>query len=257
MSTNMSGNEVVVLLEGVSPAHLINQMKNQEYDLTKLQKEFKRHCPDYLDDLTDEHKSEAIKFCSKIINTVGPESKKAKKTGGKTWKFFFKNTAITSCVFVSTSKYENVEVKNGKNYMAITTEEAGLLAMDTFSKWVHTAYAKDKTILMTPLARARFREDDIAEFAERYNVSVPDLLVKINQSCQPGGQYLMYSDVNIAIMATVAATKNFKNKRLSKNIVTKLTKQYIERRQMPVREKLEIVAFYAVPGITTEFSDDE
>jgi hypothetical protein len=63
--------------------------------MDELKRQFKKHCPDYMDPLQINKALKAVEFCSKVIYEVGPESRKVKKgTGDKVWKFVFTQRQI-------------------------------------------------------------------------------------------------------------------------------------------------------------------
>jgi hypothetical protein len=50
--------------------------------MDELKRQFKKHCPDYMDPLQINKGLKAVEFCSEVIYEVGPESRKVKKRTG-------------------------------------------------------------------------------------------------------------------------------------------------------------------------------
>lgn len=245
---------------GITASDFIKHHGGQALDLPELQKQFKSHCPDYMEEIGNAP-SKALSFCSKIIYEIGPESRKVKKgTGDKTWKFVFVNKNINHAVFISTYKEDSNEftTTHKPTHMTITLKQAALIAHETFARVVTTALLADgRQILLTPLAGACFSRDDVPLLANDLGESIPDVLNKINQSTQSGGQLLKYGDVDFAICASISATRNLKDESVKKSIVTKTVKQFISCKKIPNKERIAIIARYATGGIPAEYSYDE
>lgn len=247
-------------ITGITAADFIKHHGGQAIDLPELQKQFKLHCPDYMEEIGNAA-SKALSFCSKIIYEIGPESRKVKKgTGDKTWKFVFVNHGVNHAVFVSTYKEDSNEFKvvHNPTHMTLTLKQAALIAHETFARVVTAALIADgKQILLTPLAGACFSRDDVPLLANELGESIPDILNKINQSTQSGGQLLKHGDVDFAICASISATRNLKDENVKKSIVTKTVKQYIACKKVPNKDRISIIAKYATGGIPAEFAYDE
>lgn len=237
-----------------------------DFDFDDIQKEFEKHCTDYAKDLEPKVASKAVHFCSVVLFEIGPESRKVKKgTGDKTWKLFFPvaneaGVVTKHVVHISTFKGEGAVYKasNTGTGMLLTLKMAGLLAQVVFSKIVRLAYSSAESVkLMTPLAGACFSKDDILEFASAFDMSAVDILVAISQSTQTGGHYLPNSDVNIAVICAVSATRGLKDVNLQKSIVVKTLKQYIAKGRKPDIEKMNVVARFATGGVPLKFSYEE
>lgn len=250
-------------ITGISPDDFITKHSGLDFDVTKLRTEFKKHCDDYMTDLALEQRSKAVEFCSKIIYEIGPESRKVKKgTGDKVWKFIFNVKVGTidekHTVFVATYKQENAQfISDDKpKSMILTLKQSGLIALETFSRLVKLGYQKQMK-LMTPLAGACFSKDDLTNMAQELKMLEPNLLIAINQSTQGGGQYLAFSDIDIAVCASIAATRNVKEESLKKGIVVKVLKQYMNKGKTPNKERMMIISRYATGGVPTEFAYEE
>lgn len=247
-------------ISGITASDFIKHHGGQAIDLPELQKQFKLHCPDYMEEIGDAP-SKALSFCSKIIYEIEPESRKVKKgTGDKTWMFVFVNKNINHAVYVSTSKEDSNDFKatHKPTHMILTLKQAALLAHETFARVVTAALLIDgKQVLLTPLAGACFSRDDVPLLAGDLGESIPDVLNKINQSTQSGGQLLKHGDVDFAICASISATRNLKDENMKKSIVTKTVKQYISCKKVPNKERISIIAKYATGGIPAEYGYDE
>lgn len=254
------------VMAGITPQDFINTHTGLDFDLNVLQSEFKKHCVDYKQGLEMDKKSLAVEFCSKVIYEIGPESRKVKKgTGDKVWKFIFNKkisdkdaTYEKHTVFIATYKQENAQYKpdNQPKSMILTLKQSGLIAMETFSRLIKLAFTQNMKLL-TPLAGACFSKDDLPKLSSDLGISEVDLLISINQSTQGGGQYLMYSDVDIAVCSSIAATRNVKEEVLKKGIVVKVLKQYMGKGKTPSKDRMLIIARYATGGVPTEFAYEE
>lgn len=254
-------------ITGLTPDNFIKTHSGLDFDIQALRAEFRKHCTDYMLDLVLDKPSYSVEFCSKIIYEIGPESRKVRKgTGDKLWKFIFDvqnvvgatTTSTKHTVFVATYKQDNAvyEPDNKEKSMILTLKQAGLIALETFSRLIKIAYSQNMK-LMTPLAGACFSKDDTHKFAEEMNMTEIDLLIAINQSTQGGGQYLLKSNINIAVCAAIAATRNVKEDTLKKNIVVKVLKQYMNKGMSPDKKQLSIICRYATGGVPQEFAYEE
>lgn len=250
-------------ITGITPQNFIDKHSGLDFDINSLRSEFKKHCDDYMTDLALDRKSKAVEFCSKIIYEIEPESRKVKKgTGDKIWKFIFnkkvQNADEKHKVFVATYKQENAQYtpENREKSMILTLKQSGLIALETFSRLVKLGYNKNMK-LMTPLAGACFAKDDLTEMAKDLKMIESDLLIAINQSTQGSGQYLAFSDIDIAVCASIATTRNVKEENLKKGIVVKVLKQYVNKGKTPNKDRMMIIYKYATGGVPTEFAYKE
>lgn len=157
---------------GVTAKEFLEKHTGMDFKLIELRRIFKTHCDDYMNELQEDVKSKAVKFCSKVIYEVGPESRKVKKrTGDKVWKFIFKSSDVNHYVFIATYKQENAEFKpeNTPNTMILSLKQEALLVHETLVRLVQYGFRKDK-ILMTPLAGACFCKEDLGILAEELGV---------------------------------------------------------------------------------------
>lgn len=245
-------------LVGITSKEFMDKHTGMDFNLTELRRAFKLHCDDYMEDLVDDVKSKAVEFCSKVIYEVGPESRKVRKgTGDKVWKFVFtRNDDQTKhFVFIATYKQENAEFKpeSNLNTMVLSLKQAALLVHETLARLVVFGMSQSK-ILLTPLAGACFCKEDLPKLAESLEVPLVNLLISINQSTQGGGHYLSHSDIDIAICAAHAATRNVKDENLKKNIVVKLIKQYMTQGMQPNKDRIKLISRYATGGVPVEYS---
>lgn len=162
-------------------------------------------------------------------------------------------------VFVATFKNDSGDVSNEveKNYMTLTLKQAGLLAINTFTKLTELCYRANGTLLLTPLSGACFSREDIPRIAADLAIGVDAVLILVNASSQGGGQYLPQSDASFALVGALSATRNLKDANLRKNIVTKVIRQYITQGKKPKRELVFALSKYATGGVPTEFSFEE
>lgn len=105
---------------GITPSQFMMEHGGDLFDYELLKKNFKLICRDFDQDLTMDEKSRAVQFCSKMIYTVGPESRSVKqKIGDKTWIFKFpyeeSDNLIVKVAFVCTFKNEGAKYDLGLN----------------------------------------------------------------------------------------------------------------------------------------------
>lgn len=84
------------------------------FDFEQFKAGLKQICTDFGEDLSMDEKSRSVQFCSKMIYTVGPESRSVKqKMGDKTWVFKFPYTEegklVVKAAFVCTFKDEGAK----------------------------------------------------------------------------------------------------------------------------------------------------
>lgn len=124
-------------IAGVTPEDFVKKHAAEQFDYVQLQDEFRRHRKDYTEELKMGVPSKSVEFCAKIIFEVGPESRRIKKgSSDKVWKFVFSYGNEKHVVFVATYKQETSEFKQdvGGKHMVISLKQAGLLAIETFSR---------------------------------------------------------------------------------------------------------------------------
>lgn len=251
--THAVAKEYTIL--GIKADEFMDKHTGMEFNLSELRNVFKLHYDDYMENLEKDIPSKAVDFCSKVIYEVGPGSRKVKKgTGDKVWKFIFKVGNIDHYVFIATYKQENSEFEpsNAVNTMISSLKQAALLVHETLARLVVFGFQANK--VLTPLAGACFCKEDLAELAEELAISHSTLITRINQSTQGGGHYLSHSDIDIAICASYAATKNVKEENLQKSIVVKVIKQYMTQGHIPNKERIRVICRYATGGIPADFS---
>ena len=242
---------------GMTPEELTKEFSGQAFDYADLQKNFKKHCKDYAENLQTGVASRAVEFAAKVIYKVGPESRKIKPGQlDRTWRFNFEYQTEKHYVFVSTFKTSTYVPTDGDLEKTISVKQASLLAMDTLQR-LCTISANSNEYIFTPLAGAIFSRDDIEEIAKVLNTSAANAVIMINNSCQSGGQYLPHSDGSIAIVAAFAATRNLKDENLRKSIVTKITKQYLKAQRKIDKVIIFRLAQYATGGIPADFAYEE
>jgi hypothetical protein len=264
-SYSVSGSKPAVLIAhtmtqefqivGITAKEFLEKPTGMDFNLIELRRIFKTHCDDYMNELQEDVKSKAIDFCSKVIYEVGPECRKFKKgTGDKVWKFIFKSGDENHYVFIARYRQEDAEFEpeNTRNIMILSLKQAELLVHETLARLVQYGFRKNK-LLMTPLARACFCKEDLGALAEELGVEHSMLVVMINQSTQDGGHYLSNSDVDIAICAAYAATKNVKDENLKKSFVIKMIKQYMTQGHVPDKNRIRIISRYATGGVPSDF----
>nr|WVD52798.1 NP [Wugcerasp virus 9] len=246
-------------LQGITPDAFVRDHAGEEFDLEALKSEFKRHVVDYGVPLVKDKASIAIHFCKVFMYTIGPESRKVRKGSGadKVWKLNTKINDVSHTVFIATYKQENAVVNQIKNdtTLSLTLKQAGLLCMETFTRLVKHAFSAGLRLL-TPLAGACFSKSDMELMAKELSIPEVDLLAMVCCSTQSGGHYLTNSDVDIAVVAAIAATRNCKDEGIKKSIVTKTIKQYINKGRNPDKIRMSIIAKYATGGVPMEFSYD-
>lgn len=260
-----------ILMMGITPKEMSELYGGVAFKFEQLEAEFTKICPDYANALAWEAKNLALDFASKMIFIIGPESRAVKKPGtDKKWKFRFitkeseKSYHINTvfvCTFKNTTPPEPQPKVDG-NKLILTIKQASLLALTTLAKVVGLCVDKD-SIIMTPLAGAIFSKQDLEKLAKEVhgdcytNVNMAQLICAIMQSCQSGGHHLKYSKCHIAIVASICATKNMKDKRLRDTIISKTYKQYVASGKDMDREKFIIYAKYATGGVPVEYMPEK
>lgn len=226
----------------------------KKFDYGELQKEFSKHCKDYGKKLKENEDSLAVSFCREVVFKIGPEASKDKRSSAeKEWSFSFVNQDGNHVITIRSFKNTKFIPRNEEKSMLLTVNNAGLLAQDTFAQMARLDW-KNKEILLTPLAKSCFNVDDIKEgkFAKTLGMSIVDLIVAINQSCQPAGHHLPHSNANIAIVAYEHALRNMKDPREKEKNVKSFQMQYIKCKKIPDVAKLEVVRSFANGGLPAE-----
>lgn len=194
---NARAREYTIL--GITPAQFMQEHGGDLFDYEQLKIDFKKICTDYGDDLSIDEKSRAVQFCSKMIYTVGPESRSVKqKMGDKTWIFKFPYNAdgslIVKAAFVCTFKNEGAKYDlsvNNENRMVLSVRHASLLAIEVMNKITDICVALNPpTVMLTPLCGAIFSRNDIPSMVTALNLRVSEVVRMLNSSCQSGGHYL-------------------------------------------------------------------
>lgn len=184
-------------------------------------------------------KSRAVQFCSKMIYTVGPESRSVKqKMGDKTWIFKFpysvEGSLVVKAAFVCTFKNEGAKYDlsvNNENRMVLSVRHASLLAIEVMNKITDICVSMNPpTVMLTPLCGAIFSRNDIPSMVKALRLNVSEVVRMLNSSCQSGGHYLKDSELAVAALASIVATSKLaaKGKNDERNqIITKVIKQCV------------------------------
>lgn len=188
---NAKAREYTIL--GITPAQFMKEHGGDLFDYEQLKVDFKKICTDYENDLDMDEKSRAVQFCSKMIYTVGPESRSVKqKMGDKTWIFKFPyNTddgLVVKAAFVCTFKNEGAKYDltvNNASRMVLSVRHASLLAIEVMNKITDLCVALiPPTVMLTPLCGAIFSRNDIPKMVTALNLSVSEVVRMLNSSCQ-------------------------------------------------------------------------
>lgn len=253
-------------MTGYTLKEFLEKHSGSEFNFVKLCQDFTTHCPDFTQELDPDVRSMAFQFCSMILFTIGPESRKVKKTtGDKTWKFRFpvkvagQDAPDVHMVHVSTFKAENsvYAPESNERSLLLTLKQAGLLAQHTLTKVIKLSYGTEKAMIMTPLCGAIFNRDRVIDLSKELG-SDPDIVLAIlNQSSQSGGQYLPLSDINCAVVCACAATRGLKDENVRKSIIIKTFKQYVTQEKVPDMNLIAVYSKYATGGMPKGFSYEE
>ncbi|CAH0393873.1 unnamed protein product [Bemisia tabaci] len=79
---------------------------------------------------------------------------------------------------------------------------------------------------ITHLTGAVFSKEDIKALAQELKVSLGTVVRVVNKSCQSGAHYLDESDIHVAAVAALTATKAMTNKNLRMSIIRKTLRQF-------------------------------
>lgn len=259
---NAKAREYTIL--GITPAQFMKEHGGDLFDYEQLKVDFKKICTDYENDLDMDEKSRAVQFCSKMIYTVGPESRSVKqKMGDKTWIFKFPyNTddgLVVKAAFVCTFKNEGAKYDltvNNASRMVLSVRHASLLAIEVMNKITDLCVALiPPTVMLTPLCGAIFSRNDIPKMVTALNLSVSEVVRMLNSSCQSGGHYLKDSELAVAALASIVATSKLAAK--GKNdertqIITKVIKQYLNHKKAYTASIFTALSRYATGGVPTD-----
>lgn len=107
---------------------------------------------------------------------------------------------------------------------------------------------------MIPLAGAIFSKDDLGNMLEGLGVKKTKenktaLLRQLICSCQSSGQYVSYSEIHYALIATLCATRTMKDRPLAINIARKVAKQYKHKNKEFDKKKFDAVCVHATGGV--------
>lgn len=263
---NQHEDSAHVLMMGITPKELSELYGGVSFNMEKLETEFQKICPDYGDSLVWDKTNYALDFAAKMAFIVGPESRSVKKPGtDKKWKFRFiierGDAHFYGTIFVCTFKNTTPPcpqpvVENKK--LVLTIKQASLLSIVMISKAVPLCLANN-SILLTPLAGAIFSKQDIPKLVAEAtpgavsNKDTEGIITAIIQSCQSGGQHLPNAKCHIALVASICATNNMKDKKLRDTIISKTYKQYIASGKELDIEKFKIYSRYATGGVPAEY----
>lgn len=256
-------------IKGISPEELFNQVGSVQFDMNKLNDEFKKMCRSHNEPIDFKTKSEAIEFSKEIIFNLGPESRRIKRAeGDRTWIFYFHDNEDVEAVnqrtvLVNTFKVAPppmAEPKVLKNRLSLTMKQASLLAMVNLTHAANTCMTTGR-VLVTPLSGAIFNRDDVDKILKdfKYNQLAWDrlkLVLTMMHSCQSGGQYLEYGDSAFAVAAAICSTQNLDSK-LGNQIVGRVFKQYNAAGKVFNEAIYRIIVKYATGGIPAEYSPDK
>lgn len=249
---------------GITPSQFMMEHGGDLFDYELLKENFKKICKDFDKDLTMDEKSRAVQFCSKMIYTVGPESRSVKqKMGDKTWIFKFpyeeSDNLIVKVAFVCTFKNEGAKYDlglNNDNRMVLSVRHASLLAIETMNRITDICVKSNPpTVMLTPLCGAIFSRNDIYKMSEELRMSTKDVVRMLNTSCQSGGHYLHESQLSVAALASIVATaklgaKGKHDERIQ--IITKVIKQYLNHKKDHNAQMFAILSRYATGGVPTD-----
>lgn len=151
--------------------------------------------------------------------------------------------------------------KRDGDSIVLSVRHASLLAMMTMNRITDICCSlPNPVIMLTPLCGAIFSKLDISKMQEVLKIGTKDLLKILNTSFQSGGHYLQESDLSVAAVASIVATKNIAIK--GKNderaqIITKIIKQYLNVHKSYNQSIFVIVAEYATGGIPSNLEPNK
>ncbi|XP_044747200.1 uncharacterized protein LOC123308548 [Coccinella septempunctata] len=201
------------IIAGITPGQFLEY--HGSFNFSDLQARFSTICKDYMPPLD--------------LNNW----RRGKRTDNKIYRLKFpyvteESKLITTTCFIS--DYRGVEYK--ENYKAgssisLNITLAGMLAVCVLNQLVSIGI-KLNVMLLTPLAAACFKKDDIKELAKATYSSTEQVLKDINSGCQSGGQYLPNGYLHVALCSVIVCTKGLTNNKMRENIIGKTIKQYYQ-----------------------------
>lgn len=255
---NARAREYTIL--GITPAQFMQEHGGDLFDYEQLKSDFKKICTDFDNDLSMNEKSRAVQFCSKMIHTVGPESRSVKqKMGDKTWIFKFpysvEGSSVVKAAFVCTFKNEGAKYDlsvNNENRMVLSVRHASLLAIEVMNKITDICVSLNPpTVMLTPLCGAICSRNDIPSMVEALKLKVSEVVRMLNSSCQSGGHYLKDSELAVAALASIVATSKLaaKGKNDERNqIITKVIKQFLNHKKAYTASVFTALSRFATGG---------
>lgn len=254
---------------GITPNQFMQEHGGDLFDYDQLKKNFKQICEDFGNELTMDEKSQAVQFCSKMIYTVGPESRSVKqKMGDKTWVFKFpysiEGKLVVKAAFVCTFKNEGAKYDlnaNNSNRMVLSVRHASLLTIETMNQITDICVRQNPpTVMLTPLCCAIFSRTDIMKMVEVLSLTLPVVVRMLNSSCQSGGHYLNDSELAVAALASIVATSKLgaKGKHDERTqIITKVIKQYLNHQKAYEPSVFTALSRFATGGVPTDLEPNK
>lgn len=221
-------------VKGMTYTEFIDLHTGSQFDFSELERNFNNICEDYPDNIKTDKPMMCIFFCGKVLYEIGPESRKVKGSmSDKTWIMHFPynkdNKLIIKTAYISTFKNPSSNYKGEAHAtkIVLTIKQASLLAVEILGRICTRAAAEvEPKILLTPLAGAVFSKEDIKALAQELKVSLGTVVRVVNKSCQSGAHYLDESDIHVAAVAAITATKAMTNKNLRMSIIRKTLRQF-------------------------------
>lgn len=254
---------------GITPNQFMQEHGGDLFDYEQLKRNFKIICTDFDEGLSMDEKSRAVQFCSKMIYTVGPESRSVKqKMGDKTWIFKFPYSVdgklVVKAAFVCTFKNEGAKydlASNNSHRMVLSVRHASLLALETMNRITDICVKQSPpTVMLTPLCGAIFSRTDILKMADVLRLDLPVVVRMLNSSCQSGGHYLDDSELAVAALASIVATSKLgaKGKNEERNqIITKVIKQYLNHQKAYTPSIFTALSRFATGGVPTDLEPNK
>lgn len=249
-----------ITILGITPEDFNNIYSTTEFDFEELETTFSQYCKDYDHQLMAGVPSKALEFSSKMLFELGPYIRNERKSkGDKAIRFRFPYTKTDASGFKSLSikvvivttfkeiTYDKIEMDNK---MILTFKQAGLLATKIFMKAIDFCYSENGAILMSPLCGAVFSRDIINNISKKLNMAPVRVIAMLNASTTAGGQYLPESDLSCAIVAMIFATKRVSDKNIRNSMLTKLVKQYSNKKKIYDSKTFRIISKYALGGVS-------
>lgn len=251
---------------GITPETFEREYSTVEFDYAKFKETFKTFCKDFGDVLTAGVESKALEFSSKMLFDYGPYIRNEKRSkGDKAVRFRFPYVKTDSenkhylrykTVIVSTFKEIVYDKMVSDQKMILTFKQAGLLAMETFSKAIDFCYSNNGNVLMSPLCGAIFSRESISEIANALKIESVEVIKILNDSTTAGGQYLENSDLSCAIFAMISATKKVSDKTIRDSLIIKTVKQYLTKGKEYHVERFRVFAEHALGGVPPGMDPD-